>query len=398
MESSQSTLLEYSPFPRNSVNLVVGPTHIGKSFFVTQLLNNYKVYFHGPVDRILVVLCNERVQPLTIDTDVPIEQIPLSEYLPDILQPNDLVVIDDLQNLTEPIKHTISVSAHHYNLVSLFVITHVLVGDANFTLASRIHRLFLFTNSSANIRQAKYMIDHFYQDPEVKSYLKRVLGFCESENQILALELSALASSSRDQRVILAFSHLPSLVDKHFFLLYPFPYWGQKYTNNFAHTVVTNMESFPYDEMPPNLPQPTLVAVPMDAVVKAKAKTQDEPTETCSDKQQWEETIGEIEENIESYFPPPRWQKVKNLAKEILRNPNFCVKTDGKTFHLKDRPRTTVAMIDFLATATRQAAPMEKNRDPTWKYYAMHVDTLLKNNAPRDLFKNKLLIPKRFLQ
>lgn len=390
MESSQTTLLEYSPFPRNSVNCVVGPTNIGKSYFVSQLLNNYKVFFHGPVDRILVILCNDRVQPLNLTaTDVAIEQIPLSEYLPDILQANDLVVIDDLQNLTEPIKHTINVSAHHYNLVALFVVTHALLGDANFSLTSRIHRLFLFTNSSANIRSAKYVIDNFYQDEETKKYLKRVLGFCESENQILALELSALA---KNRRVILAFSHVTNLLDKQFMLLYPVPHWGQQYTANFKHSV-TKMESF---EVPPNLPEPTLVVVPMAAVVKAKAETEAKKEVKCSDKRQWEETIREIEDNIESYFPPPRWQKIKNLAKEILRNPNFCVKTDGKTFHLIDRPRTQVAMIDFLAVATRRAAPMERNRDPTWKYYSMHVETLLKNNAPRDLFKNKLLIPKRY--
>ena len=95
MDSSESSnLLEYNPFPRNSVNLVVGPTHIGKTYFVTKLLNNYKLYFSGPVGRILIVLCNERVQPLNFDPnqllDVSVEHILLSEFVPDNLQEHDL--------------------------------------------------------------------------------------------------------------------------------------------------------------------------------------------------------------------------------------------------------------------------------------------------------------------
>jgi hypothetical protein len=157
------------------------------------------------------------------------------------------------------------------------------------------------------------------------------------------------------------------------------------------------MESFPYDEMEmAEIPEPTLVAVPMSMVMQAKPVRQEKKEATCSDKKQWEATIQEIEDNIESYFPPPRWQKIKNLAKEILGNSQFCVKTDGKTFHLKDRPRTEVSMIDFLAIATRRAGPMEQQRDPTWKVYALHVETLLRNNAPKDLFKNKLLVPKKY--
>lgn len=105
----------------------------------------------------------------------------------------------------------------------------------------------------------------------------------------------------------------------------------------------------------------------------------------------------DIEESIENYFPPPKWQKVKNLAREILRNPQFCVTKDGKTFHIKEKPRTLVSMLDFLALATRIAAPMEKDRSPKWNIYSMHVDALLKNNAPRDLFKNKLLLPAKYL-
>jgi hypothetical protein len=172
--------------------------------------------------------------------------------------------------------------------------------------------------------------------------------------------------------------------------LYPHPHWGKEYQKKFDATV--EMEDF--DSTITNWPDPILVAVPATSIVVNQSNVLAN-TPTCSQKKQWDETISEIEENIENYFPPVRWQKIKNLAKEILRNPAFCVKTDGKTFHLKERPRTEVSMIDFLAVATRRAAPMERQRDPIWKLYSMHVDTLLKNNAPKDLFKNKLLLPKK---
>jgi len=382
MESSPTTLLEYTVFPRNSVNIIVGPTHIGKTYFVNQLINNSKLYFEGPIDRILIVLCNERVQPLVFSEylDIAVDQIPLSEFSPQLLEPNDLVVIDDLQFVTAPIKETFNVGAHHYNLVSLFLITHDVVGGPNFELLRKCHRVFFFMSASANVRQVLYIIRDFYFDQDIKNYLNKVAGFCEREKEVLALELSPIINSnSKDIRVVLAFSHISLLLSKGYFFLYPYPYWGEKYSTQFSHLAsVKTMDSFQVPEHV--VPHPTLVAVPISEIILAKTSGGEAKKEVkCSEKKQWEDTIQEIEDNIESYFPPPRWQKIKNLAKEILRNTEFCVKTDGKTFHLKERPRTEVSMIDFLAVATRRAGPMEQQRDPTWKVYALHVDTLLKN-------------------
>ena len=224
-----------------------------------------------------------------------------------------------------------------------------------------------------------------------------MLSFCQNQKEVLALEFNPLASQSKQLQVVLAFSHLTSLVDKGYFLLYPYPHWGKDYTTHFSGGVKPIMsETFSFDETS-GLPQPTLVAVPANVVIQAKSiQGEKKESKPCSEKAQWENTNTEIVENIESYFPPHRWQKIKNLAKEILRHPQMCVKVDGKTFHLKDKPRTEVSMIDFLAVATRRAGPMETERDPIWKMYILHVDTLLKNNAPKDLFKNKLLMPKRF--
>lgn len=408
----QAQLEEFEAFPRNSVNLIVGPTHIGKTHFVKELLSNYKIYFQKPVYRILIVLCNERVQPIEFDQnlldeeEIVIEQISISEFIPNELQEHDLVVLDDVQTVTEPIRLTISVCAHHYNLVALFIITHNLLGNANFELVNYCHRLFLFMSASSNARLILYIINHFYHDVEIKKYLKSVFSFCQREKEVLALELNPLANKKKHSQVILAFSHLTRFINKNYFFLYPDPHWGQEYIKKFSHQLASSSKMNDALDAPneSDYPLPTLVAVPLGVLVEKKKNDgggggggkNKESTAKCSEQAQWEETIAEIEENIESYFPPPRWQKIKNLAKEILRHSDFCVKTNGKTFHLKDRPRTEVSMIDFLAVATRRAGPMERERDPTWKLYSIHVETLLKNNAPKDLFKNKLLVPKKY--
>lgn len=404
MEIEQPRHLEYTPFPRNSVNLIVGPTHIGKTYFVTKLLSNYKKYFTSPINRILIILCNERVLPLTFppELDVPVEQIPLKEYDSEDLQENDLVVIDDLQSITHHIRLTITVCAHHYNLVSLFVVTHNLLGSPNFELINHCHRLFLFMNASSNSRQVTYIVNSFFKDTETRDYLKSVIGFVESEQEVLGIEFNPLASQDRRLQVVVAFSHLTSLIDKGYFLLYPFSNWGAKYTSNFKDSVLPSMsDNFPFDENT-SFPPSTLVAVPASVVVKAKkAKLEDDGGNSatkCMKQSQWNETIRDIEESIEHYFAPPKWQTVKNLAREILRNSSFCVTQDGKTFHLKDKPKSVVSLIDFLALATRKAGPTEKEKKKEWNIYSLHVDALLKNKAPRDLFKNRLLLPAKYLK
>ena len=113
-------------FPRHSVNLITGPTNIGKTYYVTQLIQRYSYYFQAPIDRVVIIVCNDRIQPLELSEEVPlsIEYILWSDFTVDQLCENDLVVIDDLQDLSPTLKETISVCAHHFNLAALFVITH----------------------------------------------------------------------------------------------------------------------------------------------------------------------------------------------------------------------------------------------------------------------------------
>ena len=456
-------LFTFSPFPKYSVNIVTGPTFVGKTYFITQLVNHYKTYFESKVGRVFVVLCNSRVNAINFSEtlDVPVEQVLLSDFNPDQLEFNDLVIIDDLQHLTREVKLTISVCAHHTSLASLFVVTHSLLGSSNFELLSLCHRIFLFLGSSANNRLTSFILDRFFTDPEIKTYLKTVLNYCSGQNEVLALELSPVGLSP--PQVILAFSHLSQLhpssrrertrnddddnnveevnntinnnnddaddnntttVEKRgFCLLYPSPHFGEKFASRFSHhpspgSSTTNRSSgkptaapvlvdteqkedgimsinFIHSDSTRNLPPNTLIALPaqfvIDQVASASAPIVDESE--CVDRESWKTTMDDIEDNIESFFPLKRWKICKNLAREILSNPKFCVTRDGKHVHLMEKPHTTkVNLLSFLGLATRKAGPSEKSKKPEWAVYMPHIRQLLASGTPKELFANTLLL------
>lgn len=396
--SKQQQLFSFTPFPKYSVNIVTGPTSVGKTYFVKQIVNNYKTFFSGPVSRVVVVLCNARVQSIDFDPDLdlPVEQTLLSDFVPDHLEDNDLVIIDDLQHVTPEVKLTISVCAHHQSLASLFVITHSLLGSPQFGLLSLSHRVFLFLGSTANKRLTNYILDHFYTDPEVKGYLKTVLNFCSQQNQVLALELSPVGGG-RGPQAICAFSHLTQLVsaDKKYCYLYPLPHFGETFVNRFqAEPPVTMSVTFLTEPTTRDLPANTLIALPAQFVSEQQQRDVTTTHDDCADRTMWETTLQDIEDNIESYFPIKKWKVCKNLAKEILSNSAFCITQDGKYMHLVDKPHNTkVNLISFIGLATRKAGPTEHVlKKPEWQVYSPHIQTLLAHGTPRELFVNTLLL------
>lgn len=393
-------LFSFQPFPKYSVNIITGPTFVGKTYFITQLVNNKHLFFNSPIGRVVVVLCNSRVKSISFDPDldVPVEQVLLSDFVIDHLEDNDLVIIDDLQNITPEVKLAISVCAHHQGLASLFVVTHSLLGSSNFELLRLCHRVFVFLGSVANKQLTKYIFDNYYSDPEIKNYLNRVLNYCARENQVLAIELSPVGPTPQ---VILAFSHLSKLISDNYCLLYPWPHFGKIFADRFKSRppveLASNMSiSFIQNDSAKNLPENTLVALPARFLENQIALTSNSRTqEECADRQTWETTLEDIEDNIESFFPVKRWKLCKNMAKEILSNSKFCVTRDGKHFHLIDRPNTKVNLMSFIGLATRKAGPNEKVKRPEWNVYTPHVQQLLANGTPREIFVNALLLNKK---
>jgi hypothetical protein len=403
-----SLLSQFHPFPRNSVNLITGPTSSGKTFFVSRLLENYRAYFQGPVDRIVVVLCNDRIQNLNLklnseveeeeeeDSQLPdILQVPLTDFDPDQLQENDLVVIDDLQALTDSVRHAISVCAHHYNLVSLFIITHSILGNRrHFELLSLCHRIFLFLKGTANVRLFKYLTSNFYQDPEIQQVLKDIIPFCQRNNQVLGLELNPLASNSTNSQKInvLGFSHLPSLVSKGYFIIYTTSNLAMDYEESTNHYRIDQEVASDFaEENSQQLPKYSLVVVSASSVISSQKPKEDEEGRgtKCSAQEQWNQTMEEIEELIESNFKPSRWHALKSLAKEILKNKNWCVYVDGRYFHVKGKPKTKVPLLDFLGEVTKQVFGSDKTEKPEYKKFRLYVRELRARGVSSTLLRNK---------
>lgn len=405
-------LFSFSPFPKYSVNIVTGPTSVGKTYFVTQIVNNYKEYFDHRLDRVFVILCNSRVKSISFDEnlDVPVEQVVLSDFLSDHLRDNDLVIIDDLQFITPEVKLAISVCAHHQSLASLFVVTHTLLGTKNFELLSLCHRVFLFLGSTANHRLTTYILDRFFGDPITKTYLKTVLNFCANENEVLGLELSPIGHTPQ---IISAFSHLKYLTsgkqeakEGRYCFLYPSPHFGERFRSRFSdpsqspvilksNKAESMSVAFVHSDSTRNLPPNTLIALPAQFLAdQIKTDGGGQPSGACADRAEWETMLEDVEDNIESFFPLKRWKVSKNLAKEILGNRNFCITKDGKSFHLVDKPNTKVNLLSFLGLVTRRAGPNEKMKKPEWAIYNPHIRELLEGGTPRELFINTLLLRK----
>lgn len=394
-------LLEYRPFPRNSVNLVTGPTSVGKTRFIKHLFDNFNVYFDAPVSRILVVQCNDRIQPIQfqLKDEVPVEHVSLSHFDPDQLSANDLVVMDDIQKVTDSIRMCISVCAHHYDLVSLFVVTHSILGHLNFELLSLVHRVLLFAKATPNVRLSKYIASHFFSDPELKTTLQEMVSFAHRQREILCIELSPKAGSGEAIDVpLMGATHLERLAHPTdaYCLVFPQPFAGMEYETSLGDTIESTAT---VDNLPPSLPKHTLVVVPVRSIRKKPSGAGGESSDgggLCSQESDWNRTAEEIENNIDSFFKPARWKDCKNLAAEVLRNKNLCIYKNGRYFHRKGQPKIRVTMLDFLHHVTRKIGPRETSSglEPHQeRLYKQHVRQLRDLGSPMSIFKNRFLKP-----
>lgn len=441
----------FQPFPRNSINLIIGPSSVGKTFYVNQLLNNYKIFFTPPVGRILYILCNSRVTPIPLNgaLGIPVEVIAIEDFDSSMLGANDVVVIDDLQNITDSVRDVITVCAHHDNLSALFVITHSLLGNKNFELLQLVHRVFLFMRATSNTRLAKYIVNHFYQDPDIKSYLSQVLSFGQKTKQVIALEINPIANKesldkSEQPTQFLGFSHLTNMIHDGYCLVYPYPNVeyesssAKKRPANFSFKLRekrarmtfiqendSDFEETGYEDHQENdvvgepgqhnfrleamhFPPMTLVAVSaeyLDALLK-KAGVNDKDkgkleTEDCKAKKKWLLTNRVLETLVEDYIHSDKWKKAKNIVREILRNSRYCITEDGRTIFRKDKPsKSKISLIDFLLAVLRRAGPRETlnlsnaSKRQMHALFSMYVKELIARGAPAKLFDNRLFLPK----
>jgi len=120
------------------------------------------------------------------------------------------------------------------------------------------------------------------------------------------------------------------------------------------------------------------VAAPQDDCLKDKEK-------------KWNDMTRYIEMEIESTFPFKKWNAAKNLARELLRCNELCISLDYRSVFIREKPKLTFIIVDFLMAATRKAGPGETVHKVI--EYKPLVQVLLRHRVPHTFIVNKLMLP-----
>ncbi len=438
----------FRPFPRQTTTLLAGPSFLGKSTYVRKIVEHQHLFFQDPVVRLWVVNCNKSVTfvPLEEPKDDSKFRRPLAQLLQrtwedfDIeeLNEGDVLLIDDLQKVTQHIREIVNAATHHLALGHCFVITHSILGSRQYELLNLVHRIALFCSSASVTNLASYILSTRIFDPDLKTRLKEAVGAAQRSREVLVLELSALPESVQPYQV--ACSHLLRLIDPKsgFAVVYPYPSRVEMYeeeADNLLDVEVNNQS-----DASRNLPgagefvrgsflilRPELVASVKtkkteDQIVKRSASAKkrkredgnneggsnngdssedednDDDDACCSidkDEAVWNKTVLQMESDVENFLPAKQWRSCKSLLYEILHNPAICLLNDGRRIKLHDRP-VVVILVDYLSAATRRDAPTErksKANTPEFKGFRHVTAALLSYFAPKTLFKNRLVLP-----
>ena len=398
----------FLPFPRNCISLLTAPTNSGKSTYLQHIVEHAHLFFAEPLNRIIVLNCHSLVSPYQLEQHpsspwpLPtIEHYLLEDFHTDVLEANDLLIVEDLQNVTPNIRLLITAITHHVNLAACFIVTHSLLGSSQFELLSHVHKVILFLKSAAVARLALYIVRHFFVDPNLKTWLKSILATAESQKAIIHLEINPIAGTASSHHLVL--SHLLELTQpKGFCILYPHLNTMNVYQEQEiqSSSQVESLDSSVLDTMPDNLHPDSFILLNAKTVAQwktAQASAASEEADTCAQtigEKEWTQACHALEDLIHDIVPAKNLFKAKSLVKELLKNPDFCLDLSGRTMHLIDRPRVTFSVLDYVLLATRQSGPNEmlKVNDAQYKLYRIVTKMLLRKNTPTQLIKNKVLL------
>ena len=396
----------YLPFPHGSINLVVGPSNVGKSSFVTEILANSELYFTEPLTRIVIVNCHSAVsaQYQLETSEISVVQCLLSNFEVEQLEPGDMLIFEDVQEINATIKLAVTTIVHHLNLSGCFIICHSILGSRLFEILQFCHQIILFLTSSAVSRLALYIVRAFFVDEELKRYLKTIIATAENQQAILHLLLNPIAGARTPNH--LALSHLTHLNKKKggFCVIYPNLRKMKNYEEAEKFSLTSDIEDFDnlfIEQMPENLHPNSYLMINSQNVVQWKEQQQQQQhkksknTDNCSDgEENWLFAVTELESDIEESFPAAKIFKAKSLARELLKNSNFCLGLNGRTMHFLNKPKWTFSVLDFLSIATRMAGPkeMDKINTPSYKLYRAVTKSLLSKDCPTHFIKNKILL------
>ena len=418
----------FRPFPRQTSTLVAGPSFLGKSTYVRKLVEYQHLFFQDPVARLVVINCNDAVTFSSLEE--PRDASPLRRPLAQLLQhtwadfelsyleEGDVLVIDDLAQVTARVREIVNAATHHLSLAHCFLITHSVLGCKQYELLNLVHRVALFCSSTSVANLAGYVLSTRILDSDLKARLREALGAAQRSREVLLLELSCLPDALQPYHV--ACSHLLRLTepDRGFAVVYPHPSRVEMY--NADADDVEDVEMKNPVAASANLPGPgefvggSFLVLRPDQVASLKMKKKKkkkkgsegassgeevaEEEDECEskDKKLWDSTVLQLEEDVENFLPTKQWRHGKSLLYEILSNPSMCLLRDNRRIRIHDRPEVVSGLFDYLIAATRRDAPNEKRgkgQTLEYKNYRHVTAALLECHAPRTLFKNKLVFP-----
>ena len=206
--TTDNCLDNYIVFPQCSINLITSTSNSGKTRFLKEVINHRQKFFQNPetIQRILYVNCNQRdwtiQHPWTNSNQETLNFVSLTlDELSDFdtsLEPNDILVLDDLLQLNDSVEFIIKYGAHHFQLASVFVVTQSCLGSPLYSLIRSVHNVVLLFGNSATTRLAQHLIQSFFLCTDTKTYLKSIFSIAEKHQDICCSHaLSRRRSASR---------------------------------------------------------------------------------------------------------------------------------------------------------------------------------------------------------
>ena len=418
------TLTSFFPFPRQSVNLISCCSNSGKTFFLEQIIHHREIFFQSPelTSRIVFVNCNQRDlsiqhpwsterndgvneddndnQQENSTIDLEVVSLTLEDFadFTTILQPNDILILDDVLQINEDIQFIVKYGCHHYSLAAVFVVTQSCLSSPLYSLIGACHNLILLFGNTATTRLAQHLVQAFFLCPDTKAYLKAIFGIAEKQQDTVVLKLNSIASNRLHSR-ILALTRVQGLfaancLDQQSSPPFCFVYPELNHWEHLSQTMSNSiMGDLSLEDGGPHLKE-AFVLLPASRVRQQDLGEHSEGSgKLCANEKQkkWNEMALYLEHEIESTFPLKKWNAAKNLTREILRCNELCISTDFRSVFISNKPRSSYPIIDFLNAAIRKSGPNELP-DKVAMYRPL-VQVLLKHNVPLAFILNKLMLP-----
>ena len=353
------------------------------------LRHREKFFEAGAAKSILYVNCNmhnTKENPFENYEDElpPISVYNLSEIedVSAVVRKKQIVILDDVVHLSDPILYMVTYAANHHDLI-VFVVNQGCISNKMFELVYKVHSIIMLFRNSSSANLANHLLAHFFISKEKKNYLKKIFGRAEQLKTSVVLKLNAVASSSYAYKKILAFADIEQLFvkEKPHCLVFPEP--------EEIDEIKELSEKMNFGS---NVANDDFVLVQAKHVKRSESGVDGEKElkgQACSKKSEWDLMYQTVVDEIQSTFPPKRWNSIINVFKEVLRVKQFCISQDFRTLLIRNSKKNRVSIIDFLTLATRRSHPNESREK--FLPYLPFVKLLIKNGIPSTFLKNQKL-------